>query len=187
MAVQAIKDLQTIDRIRDLLNKHYNDLYADIWVFGINVALRISDIVPIKYTDIQNTPDGWIAELVEQKTKKRRIVNLNKRAMHIIEERRKLYPDDIYLFQPHATNTQTPKPICRKTVASAFKDIGTIVDQRLGTHSMRKTRGYHLYKKTNDLALVQKVLNHSSSAQTLRYIGINPEDVASSYHSLELG
>lgn len=31
----------------------------------------------------------------------------------------------------------------------------------IGTHTMRKTFGYHLYKKTGDVALLQKILNHS--------------------------
>ena len=38
---------------------------------------------------------------------------------------------------------------------------------------MRKTFAYELYQSTGDLSLVQKVLNHSSQMETLRYIGLD--------------
>jgi hypothetical protein len=42
----------------------------------------------------------------------------------------------------------------------------------LGTHTMRKTFGYHFYKKTKDVVLLMKIFNHTSESRTLRYIGI---------------
>ncbi|WP_252456770.1 hypothetical protein [Macrococcoides canis] len=45
----------------------------------------------------------------------------------------------------------------------------------MGTHSMRKTFGYHYYKKTKDIALLMDLFNHSSQFVTLRYIGINQD------------
>lgn len=40
---------------------------------------------------------------------------------------------------------------------------------------MRKTFGYHYYKKTKDVALLMDLFNHSSQSVTLRYIGINQD------------
>ena len=51
---------------------------------------------------------------------------------------------------------------------------------------MRKTFGYHHYKQFNDVALLQKILNHSSPSITLRYISIYQEEIDSSYNSFEL-
>ncbi len=51
---------------------------------------------------------------------------------------------------------------------------------------MRKTFGYHHYKKFNDVVLLQKILNHSSSSITLRYIGISQEEIDISYNNFEL-
>jgi len=42
---------------------------------------------------------------------------------------------------------------------------------------MHKTRGYHLYKNTKDIARVMNMLRHSSEGVTLRYIGIIQDDV----------
>ncbi|MCQ9844315.1 site-specific integrase, partial [Staphylococcus aureus] len=52
------------------------------------------------------------------------------------------------------------------------KSIGL---SEIGTHSMRKTFGYHYYKQTKDVALLMAVFNHSSQYITLRYIGINQD------------
>lgn len=52
------------------------------------------------------------------------------------------------------------------------KSIGL---REIGTHSMRKTFGYHYYKKTKDVALLMDLFNHSSQSVTLRYIGINQD------------
>ena len=68
----------------------------------------------------------------------------------------------------------------------AISMIGEEVGLDLGTHSMRKTRGYHLYKNTNDLARVMKMLRHSNEAVTLRYIGITQEDVDRDFVELEI-
>lgn len=46
-------------------------------------------------------------------------------------------------------------------VSRAFVQIGKGVGIILGTHSMRENRGYHLYKSTNDIASVMKMLRHS--------------------------
>ena len=56
----------------------------------------------------------------------------------------------------------------------------------VGTHTMRKTFGYHHYKQFNDIALLQKILNHSSPSITLRYIGIDQETIDISYNNFEL-
>ncbi|HDH4350545.1 TPA: site-specific integrase, partial [Staphylococcus aureus] len=57
------------------------------------------------------------------------------------------------------------------------KSIGL---SEIGTHSMRKTFGYHYYKKTKDVALLMDLFNHSSQVVTLRYVGISQEVINSS-------
>ena len=41
---------------------------------------------------------------------------------------------------------------------------------------MRKTGAYRVYQQTNNIALVMKLLNHSSQSQTLRYLGLDQEE-----------
>jgi len=56
----------------------------------------------------------------------------------------------------------------------------------LGTHSMRKTRGYAMHKAGRSIESIAKVLNHSSPTITMRYIGLVQQDIDESYTELEL-
>jgi len=69
-----------------------------------------------------------------------------------------------------------------------LKAAGESVGLRnIGTHSLRKTFGYHVYNKSGgDIGLVQKLLNHSISKDTLQYIGIDREKMDNVYIGLNL-
>lgn len=57
---------------------------------------------------------------------------------------------------------------------------------RIGTHTLRKTFGYHFYKEKKDIALLQSILNHSSPSVTLRYIGINQDIIDKNLNTFKL-
>lgn len=40
---------------------------------------------------------------------------------------------------------------------------------------MRKTFGYHYYKKTKDIGTLMNMFNHSAPSITLKYIGISQD------------
>lgn len=183
--VHAVKDLDTIKLVSHLLNRTFGQQIADIWDLGLNLALRISDLLNIRFSDIHG--DRLI--IVESKTGKTATIKLNDKAKSIVERLRNQHPDHVYLFQSHRNRwslNKEPKPLSRRYVSRAISMIGEEVGLDLGTHSMRKTRGYHLYKNTNDLARVMKMLRHGSEAVTLRYIGITQEDVDRDFVELEI-
>lgn len=149
--VQAVKDQDTIRLIGHLLNRRYSQQMADIWNIGINLALRISDLLAIRFDDIT---DGRLL-LQEQKTGKQASILLNPKANKIISRIHEEHPEHIYLFQSYRSRqskNKEPKPLSRRAVGKAFELIGEEIGLSLGTHSMRKTRGYHLYQSTKDLA-----------------------------------
>lgn len=69
-------------------------------------------------------------------------------------------------------------------IHDACKTVG--IEGDIGTHTMRKTFGYHHYKKFKDVVMLQKIFNHSSPAITLRYIGIEQDKINESYHNFIL-
>ena len=185
--VEAVKTKAEIEQIESLLTKHNSSaIYGDVWRFGVNTALRITDLLSLKYSEMDI--EGKQFELVEKKTSKRRAVGLNATALRIIERRRKAEPTDIYLFQSHSNRTASmePKPLNRVTVARAFKEIGEIMKVKLGTHSMRKSRGWAMHKDRVPIEMIAKVLNHSSPVVTMRYLGITQADVMKTYDDYEL-
>jgi integrase len=78
-----------------------------------------------------------------------------------------------YVF---ASRQNGGKPITRsmayRILNGAAKKAGVL---EIGTHTLRKTFGYHFYRRTKDVALLQKIFNHSSPSITLRYIGIDQD------------
>lgn len=183
--VHAIKDLDTVRLIGHLLKKNNGRQMADIWHIGINLALRISDLLSVKFEHIQN---GRLL-IKESKTGKSASIVLNDKAASIVTKIRSEYPNHTYLFQSFknpASKGRPAKPLTRRAVTYAFAQVGEELSLRLGTHSMRKTRGYHLYKQTGDIGRVMKMLRHSSEAMTLRYIGITQDDVDRDFQTLQI-
>ena len=56
-----------------------------------------------------------------------------------------------------------------------------------GTHTMRKTFGYHYYRQTHDIATLMAIFNHSSQQITKRYIGITEDEINESLDKFRLG
>ncbi len=183
--VQAVKELEMVKLISHLLERRYSKQVADIWNIGLNLALRISDLLSIKFDNIHG--DRLIIK--EAKTSKLANIQLNQKALTLIKEIQSKHPTHVYLFQSYRNQQslhKAPKPLTRRGVSEAFASVGKEVGIALGTHSMRKTRGYHLYKNTKDIARVMKMLRHSSEGVTLRYIGITQDDVDRDFVELEL-
>ncbi|WDM88051.1 tyrosine-type recombinase/integrase [Pseudomonas asiatica] len=179
--VDAVKTEKAIEEVRSRLvrNARGSELYADVWKFGINTALRISDMLSITMQEAQT---GQL-KLVEGKTGKRRVVKLNEAAMAVVKARS--LPGMTYLFEVNC-NRAKGKPVSRAAVAKAFKDVGEQMGIALGTHSMRKTRGGMMHKNGMSIELICKVLNHSSPAVTMSYIGLTAQDVADTYDQFVL-
>jgi integrase len=177
--VEAVKTKDDIHMVSRLLEKHGSSDYKDIWELGINAALRISDLLSLKYSDVEGVE---VLKLIEGKTKKVRSIKLNSKAQEIIQRRRNGNPDDTWLFQAKGNRAKSSqKPVDRSTVARKFKEIGDIIGVQLGTHSMRKTRGYAMWSDGVPIEVICKVLNHSTPAVTMRYIGIEKQDVHQTY------
>ncbi|MFZ2168944.1 MAG: tyrosine-type recombinase/integrase [Methylococcaceae bacterium] len=94
-------------------------------------------------------------------------------------------PADTWLFQVHS-NRAKDKPVSRVSVSRVFKDAGELLGQTNNTHSMRKSRGIAMYKDGVPVEKIAKVLNHSNTTSTLRYLGITQEEVLKTYDDYEL-
>ncbi|WP_185230446.1 tyrosine-type recombinase/integrase [Teredinibacter franksiae] len=174
--VQPLQDTTDIQRISEFLLTHYSQTFSDYWLFGCCVALRVSDLLAIKFSDIRKRKGIHYLIVKEAKTGKSKEIELNIVAAEIFTRRAK-QKGDVFLFRSNWKYHTETKPLSRSAFSKAVQDAAPSLELVIGTHSMRKTLGYHTYKRTNDLALVQKILGHSSSAHTLRYIGINAEKI----------
>jgi integrase len=184
MEVDSIKYLEQIGAMKKFLENNKRDQL--LFVMGINTALRIGDLLSLKIADVLNGK-GHIAdavELREKKTGKARRFPLNMSVKKILAD---------YLSERETPDAGSPLFISKKGGALGRVQAWRILKaagryagiNNIGTHSLRKTFGYHIYKNNgNDIALVQKLLNHSASSTTLRYIGITREIMDTAYLEL---
>jgi len=180
--VEPIRDLNSIRRIKGNLKEHKNPRDLLLFVLGINTGLRISDILPLKLSDVQDKkgdPKNYIY-LTEQKTHKQRKVVLNsevKKALQIFFTKSDIYDLDTYLFTSEKNNKNRPLSKVRawQLINEWCRKVGIL--ERIGTHTLRKTLGYQMRKKGIAIEVIQRQLGHSSVKTTNEYIGINQEEL----------
>lgn len=169
--VEPIRDSAVVEDIANYY-KEENERNYIMFLMGIYTGLRISDILKLKIRDVKNK--DYII-LREQKTGKQRNIKINK----ILKRELANYvqnkdPDD-YLIKSRENYN---KPIGRSMAYKILqKAAGEFSLESIGTHSMRKTFGYHFYRKTKDVVTLQRIFNHVHPSVTLRYIGIEQEGI----------
>ena len=183
MNIVNAADKDQIALIHSLLNSKFGNLYADIWKVGVNLSLRISDLLSLKYKDF-NIEERTL-KLVESKTGKAKSIRLNQIAIDIIARRKREQPSDVWLFQVHSNRAKN-KPISRISVSRVFKDAGDMLNLTINTHSMRKSRGMAMFKDNVPIEKIAHVLNHSSTSSTLRYLGITRKEIMQTYDDYQL-
>lgn len=178
--VEPIKKTSDINRlIQYLKEKDYK--YCVIFIIGIYSGLRISDILNLNIRDVENKTE---IEVREKKTKKYKKFPLNVICQKYIKEWLKIRKTQV------AFDSKEPlfvgKKHCRldrsqvwRTFVKACSEL--CLDGNYGTHTMRKTFGYHHYQRFHDIAMLQKIFNHSTPQITLRYIGVEQEEINQSY------
>ncbi|PJI07653.1 MULTISPECIES: site-specific integrase [Clostridium] len=188
--VSPIRDKKQIELMKAYLKSHSLRDYL-MFMVGISSALRISDILKLKILDVWNgkKPKEFIV-LHEQKTGKYKKFPITKNLEKAIKEYLNSYDYDMndYLIQSRKTSKGESKPITRQQAAFILSNAGEAIGLKepISTHSMRKTWGYWAYKSGVSLALIMEALNHSSIANTKKYLGITQDDLNDVYMNLNL-
>ena len=175
--VEALRDLKQINAMKRYLKKHSERDYL-LFVFGINTGLKITEMLDIKVEDILEK-EGCLKDFLflphkESKTAKEIYLNhkIKKALLHFIQAN-ELRSND-YLFK----SPKTQKPITRqqayRIIHHAAEAVG--IKGKIGTNSLRKTFGYHAYKRGVAISLLQKHFNHATPSETLKYLGISKDE-----------
>jgi len=169
--VQPIRDIKDIENMKRVLKKSGQRDYM-LFLTGINTGLRISDILKLKVSDVRGKSH---ISIKEKKTGKNKRLLLNAPFKVELDEYIADMQDDEPLFKSQKGDN---KPIGVVRAWGLLKDAAEKCDlDEIGTHTLRKTFGYHFYQQYKDVALLQDIFNHSSPSVTLRYIGINADIV----------
>jgi len=176
--VEALKSKKDIEKMKKAFNSERDLL---LFTLGINVGLRISDLLQLQIKDVLQDE----VKITEQKTNKTRKFIINRAARKAINDfiGSEYNPND-YLFKSRKGSS----PISRVAAWQLLNAAAARANLKgsIGTHTLRKTFGYWAYKQGIDITLLQKIFNHSSSAITLRYIGITQDEIKNVYECLNL-
>lgn len=183
--VQPIRDKEMLEKMKDELKKSGTRDYM-IFYTGINTGLRISDLLKLNRDHIRNK-DGSMKShitIIETKTKKNKKFPICNGLFSELDKYTKNMQAGEYLFKSQkGENSPITASQAYRIIVATGTNIGL---NELGTHSMRKTFGYHHYQQYHDVALLQEIFNHSSPSITLRYIGISQDEIDKSYYNFSL-
>jgi len=204
-AADPIKNASDLIAISEYLiaNKRYRDNM--LFIIGINFGLRVSDLRMLQFSHLINPNCTFkdrfaVFEIKTRNTRKRkknRYITINNAVVDAVT----LYLENTpnvtmsdFLFRSESNRGgSVNQPISIKSIDRILKGIADDLglNMHVSTHTLRKTFCYHqMLMSHNDsrkLLLLQKMLNHSSPAQTLDYIGITAEEIDEAYRSLNLG
>lgn len=166
--VQPIRDPEKVNAMLQYL-KSINERDYMLFYIGISAGLRISDMLQLRKEDVQYAH----IDIVEKKTNKPKRFTFPPYIRKDVQRYIQGLSEGEYLFKSRQGDN---RPIDRSTayriLRKAAEECGI---REIGTHTLRKTFGYHFYLKSKDIVALQALFNHSSPETTLRYVGINQD------------
>ncbi|MCF8011362.1 MAG: tyrosine-type recombinase/integrase [Clostridiales bacterium] len=171
--VQPIKDTQKLEIIKKILKADSLRNYC-FFVLGINCGIRISELLKLTIKDVSDK-NGKIKDKItitnnKGKTKEFPLGVQGKKALKEYIKKTEM-SDESPLFPSKKGNKPITRVQAYRIINNAALHAG--ITEEIGTHTLRKTFGYHAYKNGTDIKFLQKLFNHSSVEITLQYIGVS--------------
>ena len=187
-------------RIDEATNDNQKQISARnkmLFLIGINLSLRISDLITLRWNfflkDDMTFRDYY--KIQPKKTKKTgKFVTLyfNEVVKRSIMEYVEQYPIESmndFVFKSRKGNGAISERSVWRIIDDISSEAG--LESNYGTHSLRKTFGYHVWHNAEDkekaLVMLMAIFNHSSIAITKKYIGIMSEEIEDVFNGLNLG
>ena len=188
--MSTTQPIKSIEQVRKLKNyfiergEYRNYLLVSVC---LNTALRISDILNLKWEDVINISTKRTKKylnITEAKTGKQTNIMLNravKDAVKLFIKNEKINSDFIF-------SSGSGKAMTRENAYCIIKNAGMSIglEYEISPHSLRKTFGYHAWKNGVPPAMLMELYNHSSYEVTKRYLGINQDEKDSIYKNILL-
>lgn len=187
-ATEPIRDKKQLKALGEYFLRHGQFRNYTLVVLGAYTALRISDLLRLKWTDVYDAGRNEFRPhitVTEHKTGKTKTIALNKRAL-----------DALRIYFAHRrgefifiNNRKNGKAISRvqawRIIHGAVLAVGIM--GKVACHSLRKTWGYHAWiSKAVSPVVIMDIYNHSSYDVTRRYLGVAQDDLDKAYLGMEL-
>ena len=189
---QPVRNLEELAELKNYYYEKEPNLrnYALISL-GLNTALRISDLLQLKWNDIYDFEHQNFRQhilVTEHKTGKENRIALNQSAKEALNIYKKSLGDfqmDAFLF---CGRNRKNMPLSRSQAYRIIRHASEALHMGTGIscHSMRKTFGYHAWKNGIPPIILMNIFNHSSYEVTKRYLGIDQDDKDSVFLEVNL-
>ncbi|THE10559.1 site-specific integrase [Bacillus timonensis] len=172
--VDPIRDVTKINEIKSVLKKQsQRDLL--LFVFGINTGIKISDLLSLRIEDVWD--DSGMKEFLYVKDSgELKAYYLNNMIKNELSEYLRTIEckGSDFLFKSKKDNQPISRQQAYRIINHAAREVG--IPGKIGTHTLRKTFGYHAYLKGIAISILMDIYNHHSPSETFKYIGINKEE-----------
>lgn len=183
--VEPIRDLADVAAIKRSLANRPRDLC--LFTFGINTAYRANEILSLTVGQIAHLQAGDRLDVKQSKTATYRSVTLNRTVAQAIAAWLAVHPapsESAPLFISRKGGKALSVSTLSRMVKGWCQDVG--LKGNYGSHTMRKTWGYHQRTaQKRPIPLLMVAFGHTSQAQTLDYLCIQDDEVKELY-GLEL-
>jgi integrase len=191
--VLPIKDSNVLKEVQDTLLHNFRAGRRNYTIFQVGKAtlLRVSDVMRLRWTDVFNE-NGTVRQnafIHDKKTGKANLLYLKPIQTDLLTyqawyQEQKLHSTWLFPSTQHPDRHITEKQFYK--IMSKTGDLLGI--NYLGTHTMRKTGAYRVYTQSNyNIGLVMNLLNHSSEAMTLTYLGLDQASTENMLDKIDFG
>lgn len=190
---QPIRDPKLLHEFKDFyLEKERNIRNYTLCILGLNTALRITDVLDLRWKDLYDFSGNHFLEhltVTEKKTGKANTIALNQSIVDTLTAYRTQFPstpaEDTCLFP---SRKGINRPISRSQAFRIIKKAALAVGlcHNVSCHSLRKTFGYHAWQQGTPPALLMNIYNHSSFQVTKHYLGIEQDDRDNVFKNISL-
>lgn len=158
-----------------------NQLYKTIYVLLLH-GRRISEILSLKWKDIDFLSKVYILEYTNVKNRKNQYYHLSDfQYDELVKLKRMANNKAIYVFE----NKNTKKPITYTSIFRIHKKLRIDLNMpHYNLHSVRHTVAFLLINNGYSLEIISKVLGHRSISSTQRYATLEVDKARDAYNNI---
>ena len=178
---QPIRSLDELTAFRSYyLNKEVNLRNYMLICMGLNTALRISDMLQLKWGNVYDFDRKHYAKHIvvqEGKTGKETRIAINNNLIDAFEMYMgslKSVSGNDYIFTGKTKGTHLSRSQAFRIITHVAEALN--MENGISCHSLRKTFGHYAWKYGTPPAMLMEIYNHSSYEITKRYLGIKQDD-----------
>jgi len=185
-ATQPIRNTNQVRELAEYFLKRGKLRDHLLIVAGVHTALRIGDLLRLKWDDVYDFDRKRIRESVtitETKTGKPKTVAINKAIAAALMTYIAFAKRGDFLIKSRKGNNKAISRVqAFRIITDAAEALG--FQNQVSCHSLRKTFGYLAWTNDVSLAVIMEIYNHSNFAVTRRYLGITQDDKDEVYRKL---